>query len=105
MLLRRGKSAVDKTRVDLLFQDVVWMAILAWFDSLELSLCESQVVTQSLGQKIRDEARFRNCYCLRSEDAAYFVIAGGVSTAEDECEYFQPSALIPDLQITHTFPS
>jgi hypothetical protein len=37
LLLRAGKTSENATRIEILFQDVAWMAISTWFDGLRIS--------------------------------------------------------------------
>lgn len=105
LLLRSGKSNTESTRVDILFRDVTWMALPAWFDGLRITAATPEDLPLRLPTPIQREVHLRRVYRLTAEEIDHFVVAGRVSVAEDERSYFEDSLLVPDLHVANTFPS
>jgi len=106
LLLRSGKSEIDATRVDILFQDVTWMALPAWFNGLEITSTSEVGLPFQLPASIQIEVHLRRVYRLATEGIDHLVVASNrVSISEDEGNYFDASLLIPGLQVTQAFPN
>lgn len=104
LLLRSGKSNTQKTRIDLLFQDVVWVALPAWFETIEIFSCETASLPLPLAPTLQEEVRLRQCYRLVDQGIDHFIVAERATMSEDHGEYFQQSSLLPDLRVTESYP-
>src|SRR5688572_25122851 len=100
LLLRSGKSNKDSTRIDILFQDVVWMALPAWWDSLEISLSAIESLPLPVPPSLKNEVPFRRVFRLSTDGVDHFVVVGRASIAEDDRNYGEVSPLLPDLHVT-----
>ena len=105
LLLRSPKSNTEGTRVDILFQDVAWMALPSWLCGLEIAQSDGIGQPFQLPKSLREEAALRKTYRVTTEGTDHFIIAGGISISEDRGNCFDDSTLLPDLRVTTTFPS
>jgi hypothetical protein len=102
LLLRSGKSDKDGTRIDILFQDVVWMALPAWWDTLEISLSSIEAIPFSLPATLKKEVPYRSVFRVATDGVDHFVVAGSAFMAEDDRYFAQDSLLLPDLHVKQT---
>jgi hypothetical protein len=91
--------------VDILFHDVIWMALPVWFEGLRIARAAANDVPQSLPSLIQREIPFHNVYRLTTDRVDHFIIAGSrVFVSEERHNYSDDSPLIPGLKVTQTFP-
>jgi hypothetical protein len=90
-------------RIDILFKGVVWMSLPAWFESFTI---EQRLVTEVIDRippSLRGKAESRKLYRLEIEGHPQFVIAGSVFAASDNGSYFDPSPLLPEVEVNLRF--
>jgi len=98
LLLRSGKDKKNPNRIDLLFNDVRWMALPVWFDGLRVERGELSAIPIPLTAKIKKEAHLMSAYKLISQGVAHWILAGkNVAVAEDQMNYFEDSVLLPNF--------
>lgn len=96
LLLRSTRTDTFRTRIDVLFQDVLALNLPTSLDGLVVSVADAA-----------DEVRISNeTGLLRSENTTIFtvrtgaflghVVAGVCAAHEDNAEFFEPSRLWPD---------
>ena len=95
LLLRSGKYE-HKTRVDLLFSDVVWMNLRSWMTHLKIQEVAWSADLQLPLNPDDDEYRLRKVFLIEFDEGKGFVVAGGVSMNEDEREASDFTALLPE---------
>lgn len=105
LLLRSGQQTKNDCRVDILFQDVVWMALPTWWDSLEISSSSIDAISFRLPAALQSEIQLRRVFRLNTDGTAHFVVAGRAGIAQDYRSYFEGSPLLPGLHVTEEFPS
>ena len=96
LLLRSCKDDENKTRVDLLFSDVVWMNLRAWMSKIKIQEVAWSADLQLPLNPDDDEYRLRKVFLIEFEEGKGYVIAGGVSMNEDEREASDFTALLPE---------
>ena len=101
LLLRSGKANGEGTRIDVLFKDVVWMSLPAWLNGMTIREGTLADLATTLPASIQNEATQRHVYAVETEGITHHVVAGSLAVAEDQMEYFEPSALLPGI----SFPS
>ena len=62
LLLRSGKTKEYPTRIDILFSDVRWMTLPAWFEGIRIESGELSDIPLRLTAKIKQEAHFMSAY-------------------------------------------
>jgi hypothetical protein len=95
LLLRSGKGENHPTRIDILFQDVRWMALPVWFDGIRIERGELSDIPLPLTIKIKEEAHLMSVFRIISQDVTHCVLAGGVHVIQDEKAYAEDSPLLP----------
>ena len=92
LLLRRTKSDIYSTRLDVLFKNVGAICMPMTFDSLSITECSiegAHDLIQQSGTRIAD----RRFFAVSGNGWEGKVIAGAVVWHEDDKEYHEPSAL------------
>ena len=98
LLLRSGKDEGNPTRIDILFQDVRWMALPVWFDGLRIEHGNLADLPLPLTAKIREEAHFMSVFKVVSQGVTHYVLASDcISVAEDRGNYAENSSLLPNF--------
>ena len=98
LLLRSGKTNQHPSRLDILFSDVRWMALPAWFEGIRIELGGLSDIPLPLTAKIKQEAHLMTVFRVVSQGVAHCLIAGaGVRVAEDQADYGADSVLLADL--------
>jgi hypothetical protein len=99
LLLRSNRSQNHASRVDILFEDVGWMSLPSWFESLEIReggenvLCSIQVTSDS------EIMHGRQIFLLDGGNRSGIVVARDVTWHEDNGSYGDPSPLAKSLFI------
>ena len=97
LLLRSGISNEYSSRVDVLFRDVIWMSIPAFMNGLVVSEVAPSGERLAIPPSLAREVSLRRTFKLTTENVSNFVVAGTVSSAIDNLEYFAASSLLPEL--------
>jgi hypothetical protein len=104
LLLRSGdRDDGGPKRIDLLFRGVVWMSLPAWFSDFTVEQCLLDEVLEYIPPSHRAKAESRKVYRVDIDRTPHYVIAGGVFTSSDELSYFEPSALLPEVEVSLKF--
>jgi hypothetical protein len=95
LLLRSGKTAEHRTRIDVLFQDVRALEIRAWFDGLEITEVDRDYLDGFRSNPLEMlEQPGLKVFALDGKGWQGFVVAGGVLLHEDEADFMDPSELL-----------
>lgn len=98
LLLRSGKDEKHSTRIDILFQDVRWMALPVWFEGIRIERGKLSDLVLPLTAKIKEEAHFMSVFKVISQGVTHWVLASQrLSVAEDKGNYGDNSSLLPNL--------
>lgn len=104
LLLRSGdRDDGGPRRIDVLFRGVVWMTIPSWFSDFTLEQCLLDEVIEFIPPSHRGKAQSRKVYRIEIDRTPHYVIAGNVSTSQDDGSYFDPSPLLPELEVNLKF--
>jgi len=104
LLLRSGdRDDGGAKRIDLLFRGVVWMSLPSWFSDFTVEQCLLDEVEQFLPPSHRGKAESRKVFRIEIDGTPHYVIAGSVATSADEGSYFDPSPLLPELEVNLRF--
>jgi len=105
VLLLRSHDRDDggPRRIDILFKGVVWMSLPAWFESFTIEQRLVAEVVDRIPRSLRGKAESRKLYRLDIEGQAQYVIAGSVFAASDNASYFDPSPLLPEVEVNLRF--
>jgi hypothetical protein len=90
-------------RIDLLFKGVVWMSLPAWFESFTLEQRLIDEVVDRIPRSLRGKVESRKLFRLEIEGQPQYVIAGSVFAAADDGSYFDPSPLLPEIEVNLRF--
>ena len=104
LLLRSGdRDDGGPLRIDLLFRGVVWMSLPAWFSDFTLEQCLLDEVLEYIPPSHRPKAESRKVYRVDIDRTPHYVIAGSVVTSADDLSYFDPSPLLPEIEVNLKF--
>lgn len=104
LLLRSGdRDDGGPRRIDLLFRGVVWMSVPAWFSDFTLERCLLDEVLEYVPPSHRGKAASRKVFRLDIDRTPHYVIAGNVSACTDDGSYFDPSPLLPEVEVNLRF--
>jgi hypothetical protein len=104
LLLRSGdRDDGGPKRIDVLFRGVVWMSLPAWFSDFTLERCLIDEVIDYLPRSHRGKAESRKVYRVDIDRTPHYVIAGSVFSSRDDGHYFDPSPLLPELEVNLRF--
>ena len=104
LLLRSGdRDDGGPKRIDLLFRGVVWMSLPAWFSDFTVEQCLLDEVLEYIPPSHRAKAQSRKVYRVDIDRTPHYVIAGNVFGASDNLSYFEPSALLPEIEVNLKF--
>jgi len=90
-------------RIDLLFRGVVWMSLPSWFSDFTVEQCLLDEVIEYIPPSHRAKAQSRKVYRVDIDHTPHYVIAGSVFAASDDLSYFDPSALLPEIEVNLKF--
>jgi len=94
LLLRSGKTDAAPTRVDILFQDVRAMEIRAWFSGIEIREASPEILKNFASNPLPLLEPGNKMYQVSGGDWSGYILAGIMSTHEDDGGLFEPSALV-----------
>jgi hypothetical protein len=94
LLLRSAKTNTERARIDLLFKNVSVINLAATLDGIAINLVEPEVI--AIPSILADVSRGRKVYQIITHGFSGYVVAGSFIFHEDEGEYYEPSALLPN---------
>jgi hypothetical protein len=105
VLLLRSADRDDggPRRIELLFRGVVWMSLPAWFSDFTLEQALLDEVVAYIPPSHRGKAESRKVFRVDIDRTPHYVIAGGVFASQDDGSYFDPSPLLPELEVNLKF--
>jgi hypothetical protein len=104
LLLRSGdRDDGGPRRIDLLFRGVVWMSIPSCFSDFTIEQCLIDEVIDYLPPSHRGKAESRKVYRVEIDRTPHYVIAGSVFASRDDGSYFDPSPLLPEVEVNLRF--
>jgi len=100
LLLRSGdRDDGGPRRIDLAFKGVVWMSLPAWFSDFSIEQCLIDEVLDCIPPSHRGKAQSRKVYRVEIDRTPHYVIAGSVFSSRDDLAYFDPSPLLPEIEV------
>jgi hypothetical protein len=104
LLMRSGdREDGGPKRIDVLFRGVVWMSLPAWFSDFTVTQCLIDEVIEHIPPSHRAKAESRHVYRVDIDRTPHFIIAGNVFAASDDRTYFDPSPLLPEVEVNLRF--
>jgi hypothetical protein len=104
LLLRSGdRDDGGPRRIDLLFRGVVWMSLPSWFDDFTVEQCLVDEVLERIPPKHRGKVHSRRVYRIDIDRTPHYVVAGNLAIAQDNSPYFDPSILLPEIEVNLRF--
>ena len=104
LLLRSGdRDDGGAKRIDLLFRGVVWMSLPAWLSDFTIEQCLIDEVIDFLPPSHRPKAQSRKVFRVDIDRTPHYIIAGGVFASRDDRSYFDPSPLLPEIEVQLKF--
>jgi hypothetical protein len=104
LLLRSGdRDDGGPRRIDLLFRGVVWMSLPAWLSDFTIEQCLIDEVIDHLPPSHRPKAQSRKVFRVDIDRTPHYIIAGGVFASRDDRSYFDPSPLLPEIEVQLKF--
>jgi hypothetical protein len=104
LLLRSGdRDDGGSRRIDLLFRGVVWMELPSWFGDFTIEQCLLDEVYDRIPPSHRGKAESRKVYRIDIDRTPHYIIAGSVLAARDDHAYFDPSPLLPEVEVNLRF--
>jgi hypothetical protein len=104
LLLRSGdRDDGGPKRIDLLFRGVVWMSMPCWFSDFTIEQCLIDEVVDSIPPSHRGKAHSRKVYRLDIDRTPHYIVAGSVFVSRDDQPYFDPSPLLPEIEVSLRF--
>src|SRR6185503_11459617 len=104
LLLRSGdRDDGGPKRIDLLFRGVVWMSLPSWLGNFTIEQCLLDEVLPRIPPTHRGKAQSRKVYRIDIDRTPHYVVAGNVLVAHDNGAYFDPSPLLPEIEVNLRF--
>ncbi len=105
VLLLRSHDRDDggPKRIELLFRGVVWMSIPSWFSDFTIDQCLLDEVLEYIPPSHRGKVESRKIYRVDIDRTPHYIIAGSVMTSSDDASYFDPSPLLPEVEVNLKF--
>jgi hypothetical protein len=94
LLFRSGKTNEFKTRIDLLFQDVMAFDTRCFLDSVTVTREGLDALRGFPSNPTEVVEPGHRIYMIRSRGWAGFVVGGPLFKAEDDLEFFEPTKLM-----------
>lgn len=100
LLLRSGFSNKYKTRIDILFQDVIAIESRMYMQNLEIREVESSFLTNvgSCPEQIIEPGH--KVFSLIFDGGTGFIIGRGVGMHKDEKQFSEPSFFVTKMQVS-----
>ena len=105
VLLLRSHDRDDggPKRIDLLFRGVVWMSIPSWFQDFTIERCLLDEVLEHIPASHRAKAESRKVFRVDIDRTPHYIIAGSVFASSDDLSFFDPSPLLPEIEVSLKF--
>jgi hypothetical protein len=104
LLLRSGdREDGGPRRIELLFRGVVWMSIPSWFSDFSIEQCLIDEIIEYIPPGHRAKAQSRKVYRVDIDRTPHYIIAGSVFASSDDAPYFDPSPLLPEIEVNLKF--
>ena len=104
LLLRSGdRDDGGPKRIDLLFRGVVWMEIPSWFSDFTIERCLIDEIIAHIPPSHRAKAESRKVFRVDIDRTPHYIIAGDLAAASDNRSYFDPSPLLPEVEVNLRF--
>ena len=104
LLLRSGdRDDGGARRIDLLFRGVVWLSLPSWFSDFTIEQCLVDEVIDCIPPTHRGKAQSRKVYRLEIDRTPHYIVAGSVFASRDDKPYFDPSPLLPEIEVALRF--
>ena len=105
VLLLRSADRDDggPRRVELAFRGVVWMSLPAWLSDFTVEQALIDEVIAYIPPSHRGKAESRKVFRVDIDRTPHYVIAGSVQASRDDGAYFDPSPLVPELEVNLRF--
>jgi len=105
VLLLRSADRDDggPKRIDLVFRGVVWLSLPSWFGDFTIEQCLLDEVLPRIPPGHRGKAQSRKVYRIEIDRTPHYVVAGDVRESRDNGHYFEPSPLLPEIEINLKF--
>lgn len=104
LLVRSGdRDDGGPRRIDLLFRGVVWMSLPSWFSDFTVEQCLIDEVIAYIPPTLRGKAESRKVYRVDIDRTPHYVIAGSVVCSQDDGAYFDPTPLLPEVEVNLKF--
>ena len=104
LLLRSGdRDDGGPRRIDVLFRGVVWMSLPSWLSDFSLDQCLPDEIIDRVPPSHLGKVQSRKVYRIDIDRTPHYVVAGSVSHARDDLQYFDPSPLLPEIEINLRF--
>jgi hypothetical protein len=79
------------------------MSLPAWCADFTLDQCLIDEVIDRIPPSHRGKAQSRKVFRVEIDRVPHYVIAGGVFGSSDDGSYFDPSPLLPELEVNFKF--
>ena len=104
LLLRSGdRDDGGPKRIDLLFRGVVWMSLPSWLSDFTIEQCLLDEIIERLPPSHVGKAQSRKSYRIDIDRTPHYVVAGNLTVAPDDLQFFAPSPLLPEIEINLRF--
>ena len=104
LLLRSGdRDDGGPRRVELLFCGVVWLSLPSWFSDFAVDLCLIDDVIKIIPPTHRGKVSSRRVYRIDIDRTPHYVVAGSLVSSRDDHAYFDPSPLLPEIEVNLRF--
>ena len=104
LLLRSGdRDDGGPRRIDLLFRGVVWMSLPSHLADFTIEQCLLDEIIERVPPSHLGKAQSRKNYRIDIDRTPHYVIAGAVAAARDDRPFFDPSPLLPEIEINLRF--
>jgi hypothetical protein len=79
------------------------MSLPAWLSDFTIEQCLIDEVIEYIPPSHRGKAESRKVYRVDIDRTPHYVIAGGVFASRDDGAYFDPSPLLPEVEVNLKF--
>ncbi len=87
----------------MLFRGVVWMSLPSWLSDFTIEQCLLDEISERVPPSHLGKAQSRKIYRIDIDRTPHYVIAGSVSAARDDLPFFDPSPLLPEIEVNLRF--
>ena len=79
------------------------MSLPSWFSDFTVEQCLIDEVIAYIPPNLRGKAESRKVYRVDIDRTPHYVIAGSVVSSRDDGAYFDPSPLLPEVEVNLRF--